>query len=55
MDVISDKCEQMELEPKQVLDGIARTLLSVVIAYVAKSLTVNIENIGAVNVSTLDK
>lgn len=45
--------KKMELEPKQILDGIARTLLSATIAFETKSLTVNIDNVGSVEVSTV--
>ncbi len=44
----------MGLESTQILDGIARSLLGVVMAFGAKDLTVVIENAGRVEVPVLD-
>ena len=53
MDVISAKCDEMELEPKQILDGIAKTLLAATVALEVKELSVNIENVGTVEVNAI--
>lgn len=54
MDSIIHQCEEMGLESTQILDGIARSLLGVVMAFGAKDLSVVIENAGRVEVSILD-
>lgn len=54
MDVISSKCDELDLSPEQVLDGIARSLLGASVAFGTKDLKVAIENIGMVQVSVED-
>jgi hypothetical protein len=54
MDVISSKCEELDLNPEQILDGIARSLLGASVAFGTKDLKVDIENVGTVQVSVED-
>lgn len=55
MDAIINQCEGMGLEPTQILDGIARSLLGAVMAFGTKDLSVDIENAGTVHVSVFDE
>jgi hypothetical protein len=55
MDAIITQCEEMNLEPTQILDGISRSLLGALMAFGCKDLNVNIENIGTVQVSINDE
>jgi len=54
MDVISNKCDELDLSPEQILDGIARSLLGASVAFGTKDLKVDIENVGTVQVSVVD-
>jgi len=54
MDVISSKCEELNLNPEQILDGIARSLLGASVAFGTKDLKMDIENVGTVQVSVVD-
>ena len=54
MDVISSKCDELDLSPEQILDGIARSLLGASVAFGTKDLKVAIENVGMVQVSVVD-
>jgi hypothetical protein len=54
MDAIINQCEEMKLEPTQVLDGISRSLLGTLMAFGTKDLNVDIENIGTVQASIID-
>lgn len=53
MDEIVLKCEEMQLEPEQILDAISRALLGALIAFGAKDLNVEIESVGSVNATIL--
>ncbi len=44
---IADKCEAMELEPEQILDGIARSLIAAVTTFGTQSLRVDIDHHGS--------
>ena len=55
MDAIINQCEEMKLEPTQILDGISRSLLGALMAFGTKDLNVEIENVGSVIVTVLDK
>jgi len=50
MDGIADICDQMELEPEQILDGIARSLLGATAALGTNKLSVAVENFGTCDV-----
>jgi len=55
LDTIINQCEEMKLEPTQILDGISRSLLGALMAFGTKDLNVNIENVGTVQVSIFDE
>jgi hypothetical protein len=55
MDAIINQCEEMKLEPTQILDGISRSLLGALMAFGTKDLNVEIENVGSVKVTVLDE
>lgn len=55
MDAIINQCEEMKLEPTQILDGISRSLLGALMAFGTKDLNVEIENVGSVTVTVLDE
>lgn len=50
-DHIADKCEQMGLTPEQILDGIARSLISAATVFGTEHLVVTIDNIGCCQVN----
>jgi len=50
MDGIANICDQMELEPEQILDGIARSLLGATAALGTNKLSVSVENFGTCDV-----
>ncbi|OUS26962.1 hypothetical protein A9Q99_17270 [Gammaproteobacteria bacterium 45_16_T64] len=50
---IADQCDDMELEPEQVLDGIARSLIAAATTFGAKNFRVNVENHGTCVVTTV--
>jgi len=50
MDGIVNLCEEMALEPQQILDGIARSLLGATAALGTSKLSVSIENFGSCEV-----
>ncbi len=52
---IADKCEEMGLEPEQVLDGIARSLIAAAITFGTQNLKVEIEYHGSCVVELVDK
>ncbi len=54
MDVISAKCDELDLEPEQVLDGISRTLLAAAQAFGTKELSVKIAGTGSCEVRLED-
>jgi hypothetical protein len=43
---IADVCEQMALTPEQILDGLARTLISATATFDTRNLKVSITNFG---------
>lgn len=51
LDGIVDVCEELELEPTQILDGLSRSLLSAANAFGTKELNVNIESVGEVKMT----
>jgi len=55
MDSIINQCEKLGLEPTQILDGIARSLLGATIAFGTKELTVDIEKQGLVQVKVFEE
>ena len=50
MDRIVAICEEMALEPEQILDGLARVLMSATNAFEKLDVTVKIEGFGECNV-----
>ena len=52
-DTIADKCEAMGLEPEQILDGIARSLIAAATTFGTQSFQVNIERHGACTVNLI--
>ena len=52
-DTIADKCEAMGLEPEQILDGIARSLIAAATTFGAQNFQLNIEGHGTCKVSLL--
>lgn len=51
LDGIVEVCEELELEPTQILDGLSRSLLSAANAFGTKELNVNIEGVGEVKMT----
>lgn len=51
MDGIANLCSEMELEPEQILDGIARSLLGACSALGTTNLTVSVDDFGKCEVS----
>ena len=52
-DAIADKCEAMNLEPTQILDGLSRTLLSAAMVFDTRDFSISIEKVGTVEVKQL--
>mgnify|MGYP007079438259 CR=1 FL=1 len=50
LNAISDTCTDLALEPEQIIDGIARSLLAVATTFEYQDLKVSIENIGEVKI-----
>ena len=48
---IADKCQEMALEPEQIVDGIARSLIAAANTFDFADLTVGIDNIGQCSVT----
>ena len=55
MDGIADLCDQMDLAPEQILDGIARSLLGATSALGTNELSVSVEGFGSCNVTIDNK
>lgn len=47
---IADKCQDMGLEPEQIVDGIARALIAAANTFDFADLNVGIDNVGACTV-----
>ena len=47
---IADKCEEMGLEPEQIVDGIARSLIAAAHTFDFSELNVGIDNVGQCDV-----
>lgn len=54
MDGIANLCGEMELEPEQILDGIARSLLGACSALGTANLTVSVDGFGKCEVAIAD-
>lgn len=54
MDSIATICGEMELEPEQILDGIARSLMGACSALGTANLTVTVDGFGQCEVSLLE-
>ncbi|MCG7531056.1 hypothetical protein MHM98_06795 [Psychrobium sp. MM17-31] len=54
MDAIANICGEMELEPEQILDGIARSLMGACSALGTANLTVSVDNFGQCEVKLLE-
>ena len=50
MDAIAAQCDELNLTPHQILDGVARSLLGIAMAFDSKDVNVTVENAGIVNV-----
>lgn len=50
MDTIADKCDELALEPEQILDGIARALLGASAAFGTKNVSLTIAGVGTCEV-----
>ena len=55
MDGIAQLCGEMELEPEQILDGIARSLMGACSALGTSNLTVSVDNFGQCEVKLLEQ
>ncbi|MGB0833877.1 MAG: hypothetical protein ACPG8A_05690 [Psychrobium sp.] len=55
MDAIANICGEMELEPEQILDGIARSLMGACSALGTTNLTVSVDNFGQCEVKLLEQ
>lgn len=53
-DCIAEKCESMELQPEQILDGVARSLIAAATAFGTKSFQLEIESHGTCTVNLLE-
>ncbi|WP_100916000.1 hypothetical protein [Pseudoalteromonas spongiae] len=51
LDGIVEVCDELGLEPTQILDGLSRSLLSAANAFGTKELTVSIEGVGEVKMT----
>ena len=52
-DLIADKCEAMKLEPEQILDGIARSLIAAATTFGTQSFQVDVESHGTCTVNLI--
>lgn len=52
--LIADKCEEMDLEPEQIVDGIARALIAAADTFAFSDLTVRIDDVGVCKVNLPD-
>lgn len=50
-DLIADKCEVLKLEPEQILDGIARSLIAAATTFGTQCFQVDVENHGTCTVN----
>ena len=51
-DIIADQCEEMGLEPEQILDGIARSLIAAAVTFGTRDFKINVEDHGTCAVTT---
>lgn len=51
MDTIAEKCDELALEPQQILDGIARALLGATAAFGTRQLSLSIAGVGQCDVT----
>jgi hypothetical protein len=54
-DLIADKCEAMELEPEQILDGIARSLIAAATTFGTQSFQVDVECHGSCMIKLIEE
>jgi len=52
---IAQVCEDLALEPEQILDGISRTLLSASATFNVPAFTLNIDGVGKCSVEMCDQ
>lgn len=53
-DHIADKCQSMNLEPEQIVDGIARALIAAADTFDFADLKVAIDDVGQCDVKLID-
>ncbi len=51
---IAEKCQEMDLEAEQIVDGMARSLLAAATTFGFNDLSVSIENVGVCSVKLKD-
>ena len=54
-DAIADKCQEMGLEPEQILEGIGRAIISAATVFGMQEVEIEVDGVGSCQVTTQEQ